>query len=238
MKKFKLWDKCFVLALDKRKEHWQNLIEEGKSVGVEIHPFVCGDGSDKELVYDQIDDTNVDLSGWGYGVREHLIHHWNALKAHKAIIQKAKDENLDSVLLLEDDARFLFSRFEYIVSRIEDNEEWVRFCNKFHLFYLSWWKGSETDQENLAIEENWKTHKAISLIPIQPGENVGGLHAVVIRKEVYDFILSCPMNNPLDSQFCQNRQNIDSLLLYPKIIHTKDMYSNTEGCFLTRLQIE
>ncbi len=46
------------------------------------------------------------------------------------------------------------------------------------------------------------------------------------------------MNNPLDSQFNQNRMNIPSLRLLPKIIHTKDMWSNTENCYLKRLPLE
>ncbi len=192
MKKFKLWDACFCLCLDKRKEHWQKLIEEGKSISLEIRPYVCGDGSHKDLKYDQIDvlEKDIDLSGWGYSAPGRQINHYNALLAHRNIILNAKNEGIKSLLLLEDDAKFLFSRFEYIIDKVEQNEEWVRFCEKFHLLYLGFWKGNELDDENRAIEENWKTHKAISLIPIKPGEGIGGLHGVIIRKEVFYSFLS------------------------------------------------
>lgn len=239
MKKFKLWDKCFCLCLDKRKEHWKKLVEDGKEIGLEIIPYICGDGLDEELIYNQVDtlEKDVDLSGWGYSAAGHQINHYNAFSAHLKIIKTAKENGYKSILLCEDDAYIIPSRFEYVINKIENNNEWIKFCEKFHLIYLSWWSGSESDLNNQIIEENWKLYRSIALRPINPNENIGGLHGVIIRENVYDFILNCPFNNPLDSQFCHNRINIPSLQLQPKIMHTKSIYSYTEGIVFDRLKL-
>ncbi len=232
------------LSLDKRKEHWQALQKHAESLGLNFTPFVCGDGTDTTLEYDQIDVVNPGVSRWGYGVEGHKHHHYNALLAHKGMIQRAKNNGWSSVLLMEDDAIFL-KRFDDIISKIQhpafnDSVEggWVKYLEQFSLVYLGWWKGQETDDWNTGIEDSYKEFNAVSLHNIHPSEPVGGFHGVIVRSNLFDWILSLPMNNPLDSQINSNRRHIPSVLVCPKIIHTKDMYSQCEGTWLGRKKLE
>ena len=237
MPKYKIIPPIICLCLDKRKEHWKELQRQAELLGLDFTPYICGNGEDSELKYNQIDEVNPDVSGWMYSAPGHQINHYNALNGHKGMIALAKERGLDSVLLMEDDSLFL-QRFDQVVSTLEKYDEWVEYLRKFHLVYLGWWRGSETDEFNLAVEENYKTYKNIVGLEIIPGDGVGGLHGCIIRKELYDLILSCPMNDPLDSQFNRNRANIPSLIICPKIIHTKDMYSYCEGINLCRKRLD
>lgn len=224
------------LCLDKRKEHWPALQKQVEDLGMEFIPYVCGNGEDSDLKYDQIDDKNPDVRGWGYSKEGHQINHWNALKGHKGITQKAKDLDLKSFLLLEDDALIL-NRAVNILERM-NGDIWEIYLGGYDLVYLGWWRGNELDDFNTTIEDNYKNLDYIFSLPIDPNTPVAGLHGCIIRNTIYDFILNCPMNNPLDSQFVKNRENIPSLMICPKIIHTKDMWSHTEGCLLQRKKLE
>lgn len=228
MNKWKLFDGAIILALDKRKNEWQELIAQCEVVGIEVTPFICGDGLDPELVYNRIDDVNPDVSGWGYGVPHLKHHHWNAFQTHQGMIKMAREKGYKSVLFLEDDA-YITSRFVDVMQKVEQNlpspTEWL-------LFYLGWWCGDENDEWNKKIEENYNSSGAVSWNYIKA--NFGGLHAVVIREELFDMIEQFKPNNPIDTQLCYYRDYIPSYYLEPKVIHIKSIHSYTEGCTFQR----
>ena len=214
------------LCLDKRKEHWLRLEEQCVDSKIKFHRFIAGDGSDPELSYDYIDNPNPDVSRWIYGRQGYKHHLWNATECHKRMILKAKEAYMPWVLFLEDDG-YITERFDDI---FQDIENCLPYFN-WHVVYLGWWRGDENDEFNTEIEKNWQeTHKS-HLMPIN--FDVGGLHGVLIHSSVYDYILSLPPVNCIDA-FLNGPDGLLRYLVTPKIIHTKTMYFNTEGCILTR----
>lgn len=225
---YKLWDKAICLCLDKRKEHWQKLKGQLEILGEDMVTYVCGDGSDSELKYDQIDDINPDVSRWIYGVPHLKHHHWNALKAHKGMITMAKQNGWKSILMLEDDS-YITSRFMNVLKKLSENppddKEWL-------VAYLGWWMGDENDEFNCNIEKAYNEDGTCGYAQVEG--NLGGLHACVIKEEMYDLILSFPFENPIDTQLGQLRHLIPSIMIVPKIIHVQSIYSFTEGAVFNR----
>lgn len=237
MSHYKLFDGVICLSLDKRKEHWQELQQKFEDLGCEFYPFICGNGLDPELKYDQIDEINPDVSRWGYGHSHLKYHHYNAFLGHLGMVNKVKELGWKSVLFVEDDLE-LSPRFDIIMRGIEEREEELNYAKSFPVFYLSWWKGDEYDQYNNSIEDNWNHWGRIALTTIQPGTNIGGLHMVIFREEVYNKLLSLQPTNPIDSQLCHFRNDFPSLMLEPKASTVKSIVSMTEGCTFQRRKIE
>ena len=218
------------LALDKRKEHWLEMQENLKQYGIDMIPFVCGDGSDKELVYDQIDEINPDVSKWGYGVPHLKHHHYNAFKGHQSMIQIAKDNGWPYVLILEDDLD-VTPRFGDVLKWIKNNpppDDWK-------VLLWSWWRGDERDEWNTEVERQYKQDKVLRYLRVTYG--LGGLHCVVIRDSLYDEILSLPPVYCLDGILNSARDHIPTYMLLPKIATVKSIYSFTEGCTFNRISL-
>lgn len=229
MKKEQIFDNMGVMCvcLDKRKEHWTELSEQCKQHNLNMIPWVCGDGSDKSLTYDQIDAINPPTAQWGYGVPHLKHHHYNCLTAHKGIIQKAKDNKWDSVLMLEDDTYFL-KRFDDVMDRVDVPDDW-------QLIYLSWWYGDEHNLWNNEVEDEYRYKGKTQVLPVT--FNIGGWHSVIVRSSLYDTILSLPYANPLDTQFCYLRPQVPSYMILPKVTHIKSIFSFTEGCVFNRKKL-
>jgi hypothetical protein len=222
------------LCLDKRKEHWQALQKDAEKNGINFIPFVCGDGSDKTLVYDSIDIVNPDCSRWQYGVPGLKHHHYNAMVSHKKMIQLAQKLGLDRVLLMEDDACFL-KRADEVVNSLSVAQ--YKAVEDADAAFLGWWHQPDDTPFNMNIEENWKTNKESGIILVNPNFRIGGLHSVIVKSNMYDYILSLPLINPIDSQLCDASDRFTSVLIVPKIIHVKSMYSETEGAFFERASL-
>lgn len=216
---------AYCLCLDKRKEHWTELAKQAESLNIDFHPFIVGDGQTLPTnEYDYIDDRNADTSNWRYGQHKHKINHYNAFMAHKKIIERVKKENLDYFLMLEDDCYFT-SRYLDIFNQLAHTKI------DFNLLYFGWWIGDENDEWNKSIEEDYKLNKTCGLMRVR---QLGGLHAAVIHKSMYDYILSLPPIDPIDSQLNKIHHEIHSYLVFPKIIHIKSIHSYCEGVTFNR----
>lgn len=169
-----------------------------------------------------------EILGWGYGNMNHKHNHWNALQCHKKIIEQAITEQRKNILMLEDDAYFTY-RFELILNKIKD----IINTDKFPIIYFGWWFGDENDEFNTNIEKAWDEESSIQILKAKV---VGGLHAALIDRQLFNFLLNLPDNNPIDAQLnlCQIHDQINSILITPKMIHTRSTYSYCEGNILER----
>ena len=114
-------DKAICLCLDKRQKEWLDLEKQCLSKGIEFEKCIVGDGTMfKPCQYDRIDDPNPPIDNWSYGNEVTKINHCNAFLSHQAIIKKAKEDGLNSILLLEDDAYFT-ERFDDVISKLESD---------------------------------------------------------------------------------------------------------------------
>lgn len=223
------------LALDKRKDEWKKLQEQCKNSGIEMIPFIAGDGSDDELVYDHIDiiPQQHQIANWGYSRPGFEHHHINAFLCHQKMIKKAQDMNLPYFLLLEDDT-YLTNRFDEIIQEIQ---YFIDYC-QWDIIYLGWWVGQEDDEWNLQIEEEYKNNKKVKLLKYE--KNIGGLHGAIINSNIYNLLLKLKPNNPIDSQlnmlieFNAVSPLINRFIVTPKALHVKSIYSFCEGSVLQR----
>lgn len=218
-----------ILALDKRKELWLDLISQCQDRGFVVKPFIVGDGSDTSLKYDHIDKPGVpETWRWGTGISAQR-HYW-AFESHKAIIRYAVKKRLPRFLLMEDDAYFT-ERFDHVIENT--GADMVIDCFALDLVYLGWWAFEHNNHmhagHNLEIEENYKERNVCYLL-----NNVqcGGFHGVVINKTAYPTLSSLPPVAPMDSQ-C-NSLPLNRSIMIPKVIHVKSTYSNCEDMFVQR----
>lgn len=220
-------DSCQCLCLDKRKEHWEKLEKECLDVGIPFERFVAGKG---ELLdhYDYVDNPNPDVSNWGYGVPGLKHTHWNAFQCHHKMIQKAKLQGKKNVLILEDDS-YLTSRFKTVWDVLK-NEILVN-LPQWQLLYLGWWIGGEDSEYTLKTEKDFAERRVIG---VQKMVRCGGLHGVIINENMYDTLLNLRPINPIDYQLNGLHGRIHSYYVYPRLIHVRSMYSETEGSVFNR----
>lgn len=217
-----------ILALDKRKDSWEELVKECETFTDQVYPFIVGDG--ELLDVRDYDKINVDvklMKYWGYGLEDKKVRHWNAMISHRMMIKRAKAAGWSRFLMLEDDA-YITNRFKQVTESINGLD-----LNEIDLLYLGWWIGDENDKWNKDVEEKYNNGEAC----IQELRRAGGLHGVVINESMYDKILSLPLSNPIDSQLNQIHSSINSLVLLPKVIHIKSLYSECEGRLIERNEI-
>lgn len=85
------FDKIYCINLDRRLDRWEKSLEEFKKHGINnVERFSACDGQ----------TININFDKFRKGEFGGLISHYN-------LIKKAKDENLNNVLILEDDVEFV-----------------------------------------------------------------------------------------------------------------------------------
>jgi len=220
---------AYCLCLDKRQKHWEDLQEQCESRGIKFHRFLVGKGElfPKEE-YDYIDDPNISIERWGYGTPRTAINHCNAFMSHLVMANRAVEEGLESVLFLEDDAYFT-SRYDDVLGKVSDgvnNLDW-------DMLYLGWWIGFEDDEWNEQVEEDYLQRGLTSIARVRAAPALlGGLHGVVIKREVLETLCSLPPIGPIDGLLNHNFHNgpytINSYYIMPKIIHDKGIFSEAE----------
>lgn len=217
-------DKCYILALDKRRSLWTSLVEECTSRGFDVKPFIVGDGSDQALAYDHIDIPGIpDSWQWGRGISAQR-HYW-AFASHKKIIKDALKKGYNNILLCEDDMYFC-SRFDKHISEI----------NNFYLkedpdlLYLGSHFGDYENHKfsgnNILLEDEYKKTQKINFLPLH---QCGGLFACIINKRIFPLILNMPPVSPIDSQLNQYKPLIKSYNVAPVVCYIKSCSSSCEG---------
>ena len=144
--------------------------------------------------------------------------------SHQAIIQKAKEDGLNSILLLEDDAYFT-ERFDDVISKLESDINLL----PFDMLFLGWWIGEADDEWNKTAERLYNENGSVTIgRACEAHFTCGGLHGVIIQRTMFDKILELEPINPIDSQLNQIHREINSFYVVPKIIHDKGIFSHCE----------
>ncbi len=232
-KKYALWDGAVCLCLDKRKEEWLRLKKEASELGIDLKLFIAGNGQDKSIKYNYIDDL-APRPEWKGAVKGHEINHYNAFRCHQGMAEMAKKLGYQSTLFLEDDAYFV-SKFSDVIDKLQNNNNIIRHIKSYPITYLGWWcLGNDNDDYCLEMQNSYSEKQEIVIRDIPYGIDLGGVHGAIFREDMYDVILSLPANISLDSQLGFLRHYYPSIKVCPKIIHVKTMYSHTEGSIIKR----
>lgn len=227
-------DKAVCLCLDKRREEWEDLQNHCESKGLKFDRFLVGEGDIfSESEYNHVDIKDVPPH-WGYGNPTGRIHHFNAFLSHKKMILKSKEEGLNNVLFLEDDAYFT-NRYDEVVESLSSELNSL----DFDFLFLGWWIGYESDDYNQNVEKEYNSNKRTGIERVRNAHfTCGGLHGVVINQRMFDPLLQLHPIGPIDSQL--NRffhPFVNSYYVFPKIIHDKGIFSHCEQSVTPRLKL-
>jgi len=224
-------EKAFCLCIDKRQEYWEDLENQCILKGIPFEKFVTGNGKIlPQHMYDYIDDPDPKIDTWTYGHPDNgtWVNHYNAFISHQRIIQRAKDQRLENLLMLEDDAYFT-DRYNFVLSSIDHHFEGNEPL-QWDMIYFGWWIGHEDDEWNQEIETTFTDKKFTALARVFT--NTGGLHGVLINNTIYDLLLRlnpiAPIDMQLNTLYHQGPRSIKSWVVIPKIIHDKGLFSECE----------
>lgn len=221
--------KAICLCLPQREEYWRQLQSQVEALGVEFKPFIVGtDIQDKTF-----EEALPVLREWDYGQPEHKLNHYNAFLCHRKMIEWARTEGLDYVWILEDDC-YLLRRFTELGKLLWNKiDEWL-FTNLPALLYLGyWWEEDWYPQ----LEKIFKEHHNFQ--PIKVHGNIGGLHSVLVHKNMFDNLILLPANNPWDRQLnLLGHSNLHSYMMNVKLCHIRTCYSFCEGSVIERKELE
>lgn len=142
-------------------------------------------------------------------IMDHAMARRGISKSHRTIVQKAKEMNLDEVLILEDDVQFLDKNA--LLKFINMSKIVPKDCD---LFFAGIYDGK--------IEEEFSAYAKVT-------EKISGLHCYIVKKKFYDTFLSADVNYDLDG-YISTQTNAVSYCAYPFLAIQYDGYSyNLKG---------
>jgi len=212
-------DKAVCLTIEERYDSWIELKEQCYLIGITPEIFLAGkkkSENDTEVLdlFDHIDidklppkyEESICYPSWW-----RFPHAFNAWICHHKIIKKAFDEDVETLLLLEDDSEIMpdFQEiFEECRSFIDNN--------KWDMLYLGWYSNGNLKKID---------HKYIYKI-----EGGAGFHGVILKRNVMKELLKFNPVGPFDwicGKYIHNRYKCYAI--YPSIIMQKDGISYIEG---------
>lgn len=214
-------DRTVCLNLDRRFEHRDRILKEFISHGIYVEFFLAGDGKtpcyelvDKALhlvPYDHIDVEPGPRSG-DYPAWQKFPSSYNANLCFRSIIKKAKEDGIETLLLLEDDATPTHE-FEVALSNawrdmVEADPDWLSL--------------------SLGANHTWSKTTLISphLLLINGS---GCWHAICLHRRAFDLILGLPMDGPIDGSFARHiHPSQHSFACWPQAVVTLPGYSYCE----------
>lgn len=187
-----IFEKVHCLLLDKRLEqgHDERIEEEFAKYDIPVKFFVAGNGSLPGVTYDWI-DVEMPQNQRGYPAFVKRPNSFNAFMCFKQIVSLAQEENVNTLLILEDDVT-LTDDFEDTLLRAWDQLN--RHDSAWEMFYLG---ANHTWCPTFQVDEN--------LLRLNGS---GCWHAVCLHRRVFDRILALPVVNPID--------NVAARLIHPR----------------------
>lgn len=195
------FQKIYCINLERRTDRWEESILEFDTFKLEVERYSAFDGNE----LDQIPGLNPGQLG--------------AIYSHRGVIQKAKDLNLDNVLILEDDVKFdsgLNSKFPEIYDRIPDDWDIILFGGN-HVGNNPWAKGSLKE-----INKNvFKVTHSLAL------------HCYAVKNTVYDLSIESlsKMNDTNDSLFASIQSKVNCYIIRPHLAWQRPSYSDLCGIY-------
>jgi len=181
--------------------------------GWKVNFFICGDGKTlTKYSYDRV-DTTPPKGRVGYPAFVTRPNSWNAFACFKQIIEQAKKDQIETLLLLEDDVELTDNFSETLsLAQSQINENLV-----------------DWDMLYLGANHTWARTKQVSENLLKVNGS-GCFHAVGLRSTVYDAILDLPMTRPIDGLVGEKlHKRFNCYAVWPNIALQQSGYSYCEG---------
>ena len=204
-----MFDKCFVINLDSRPDRLKEVTDECNKVGIEF-TRVSG------MVLNEADYPNLPPSNEPH----ERIRHLGCGLTHRGIIERAKEEKLDSVFVLEDDVTFsdkFKEQLPLILAELKDIE-WDTF---------QFWT------------RNDKSEKVTGHIKKISG--TAGTHCYAVHSRFYDRFLTeynPPDGNYIIDRYLRLRGGINKYASIGNLAFQRVGYSDIRGCVSDLLSIK
>ena len=181
--------KAYVINLDERKDKWEQIQKDFKDTDIEVERFPA---------------VNHERGGVGIG------------KSFQALIQMAKDKNMDSILIMEDDCKPLKhfnKRWPIIKKWLDENRD------KWNIFN----GGPITPMEQkMQYDINGKNK-------IYTSNGASALHFVLFSKESYDMILQWTFDKDFLLDWFINREKNKYIYIDPPLAMQHSGLSNSNS---------
>jgi GR25 family glycosyltransferase involved in LPS biosynthesis len=210
------FDRIECVCVDNRQYSWKNLIKQFELRSAKVNKFIVGKG--KLLPkgqYNQIDPLKS-AAGWG---KQFTHNAYCCYLAHRAILEKAKKDNLKNLLILEDDC-FLLENFDTILEQVNIQIEQT---------------GTVWDTFTFGQNLKWGAATQVSENILKLNRSVYCWHAIAINQEynnMFDHLLNLPANGPFDylySVYTQPKFNCYGV--WPSIAVQKPGFSYVNGYY-------
>lgn len=189
------------INLERRFDRWEECEEEFKTHNLTVERFLAFDGSKLE----SLPSLNPGQVG--------------AIYSHRGVIEKAKEKNLDNVLILEDDVKFcddVNHKFSTIYERIPQDWDVILFGGN-HVGNNPWAKGNMSK----VAENVYKVTHSLAL------------HCYAVKNTVYDLAINAfsKMSDTNDALFAEIQKDINCYIIRPHLAWQRPSYSDLCGMY-------
>ena len=200
-----IFDKIFLINLDRREDRWIECKKSLDSHGIEVERLSAVDGL-------ELGEEQLNYQMLNYIPESNLRGQHGCIMSHFKGISLAKERNYKNVLMLEDD-------FEL--------------CDDFENEFKSYYPQVPNDWELLYLGANHNFHQGLNLPMIS--KNVGKpiksytTHAYAAKDSLYDSLLGVfnIKASPVDVSLCSLQAKMDTCYaIQPSIITQADGYSD------------
>lgn len=196
------------MSLDKRQSERDRIKTLTASHGREAEFFTVGKGKEN-LAYSRIDSDDVSIL-WKSGQFANLPNSFHAFESYQNIINHARHDSIDKLLLLEDDVDFTPNFAEVFSSAISQ-------CPK------------DWDMLYLGANHTWSPTFGVSENVLRLSGSVCW-HAVALRHTIFNTILGWSADRPIDKMAADSlHTKYDCYAVWPNIAIQKPSFSNVEG---------
>jgi hypothetical protein len=212
-------DRIVILTLDKRLYEnkypyltWKAKSKFGSVSINHISKHVCGKGK-YETEYNPIDPDDEDIpDSWKNGPFGKLTNSYCAFLCFQNIIRKAKKQNIERLLILEDDFEFT-ENFHEIYNKASEQLEDLPPWDMLYFGANHTWSPTKQWSNNIL-----KLYGSLCW------------HSVLLKNTVFDEILSWTPTMPIDTMAAKVlHPKYTCLAIWPSIMVQKPGYSNVEG---------
>lgn len=202
------FQKIYCINLDRRPDRWQECLDQFSIHNLEVSRFSGVDAKNIPEIMEKVNRTpGLVFGDIGCG------------RSHRLIIEKAKKDNLDNVLILEDDVEFHDNLNEIFSESIQEvPDDWdILFLGGNHSLNNIWQKEPVTK-----ISDH--VYKLIFCY---------STHAYAVRKKAYDKIIECLLleNNKGDVLFSHAQVQLNTYVLRPHLAWQRASYSDVQENF-------